>query len=126
MFICRYKASIFFEKFWCADTKEYVSFVQKWGYDVQGAIYQKVVEINTGKKLPFFLAVVDKGKSPDIEIIRIPQHRLDLILNSMSMEVKNIIKIKSGEREPTRCGKCDYCKATKVLTADISYEELVD
>ncbi len=118
------------ERFWCKgddeNVKGYVSFVEKWGYDVQGAIYQKIVEINTGKKLPFFLAVADKGKFPDIEIVHIPQERLDLILNTMSLEVNNILKIKTGLREPIRCEHCDYCKSTKVLKADISYLDLIE
>ena len=33
----------------------YLDFVRYWGYDIQGAVYQKIVEINTGKKLPFFI-----------------------------------------------------------------------
>ena len=30
--------------------------------------------------------------------------------------------IKSGDVEPVRCEKCDYCKATKILTAPEIYE----
>lgn len=30
----------------------YLDFIRYWGYDIQGAVYQKIVEINTGKKLP--------------------------------------------------------------------------
>ena len=44
----------------------YLDFVRYWGYDLQGAIYQKIVEINTGKRLPFFIAAVTKEVEPDI------------------------------------------------------------
>ena len=36
-----------------------------WRYDLQGAIYQKGVEIVTGEKLPFYLAVVTKERVMD-------------------------------------------------------------
>ena len=39
-----------------------VSWIEYWGYDIQGAIYQKVVEKNTGKKLPFYIVAVTKEK----------------------------------------------------------------
>ena len=48
-----------------------INFIQNWGYDFQLAIYQKVVEANTGDKLPCFIAVADKGKTTNIEIIQI-------------------------------------------------------
>lgn len=38
----------------------YMNFLAEWGYYIQGAVYQKVVEINTGKKLPFFIAAVSE------------------------------------------------------------------
>lgn len=39
-----------------------------WRYDIQGAVYQKGVEIVTGEKLPFYLAVVTKERVQWIEI----------------------------------------------------------
>ena len=42
-----------------------------WRYDIQGAIYQKGVEIATGEKLPFYLAVVTKERVMDRDIWQI-------------------------------------------------------
>lgn len=100
----------------------YRSWIEAWGYDIQGAIYQKVVELNTGKKLPFYLAAVTKEKLPDIKVIQIPQHILDAALGMIEAKIERFEMIKTGEVEPRRCEKCDYCKRTKVLTAPEVYE----
>lgn len=98
------------------------SWLEYWGYDIQGAIYQKVVEENTGKKLPFYLAAVTKEKVPDVAVIEIPQHILDAALGMVEAKIERFDLIKSGEVEPIRCETCDFCKATKKLTAPVVYE----
>ena len=103
-----------------------LNFIQARGYDFQLAIYQKVVELNTGKKLPCFIAVADKGKVTNIELIQITQGELDGTLVGLKYGVERIKLLKSGEVEPDRCGKCDYCKATKVITKPILMSELLE
>lgn len=102
-----------------------VSFVEYWGYDLQLAVYQKIVEQNTGKKLPTYLAVATKEKHPDIELIAVDQLNLDAHISSMEWKLNRIQQLKSGEENPDRCGVCDYCKHTKVLERSIHYSELV-
>jgi hypothetical protein len=97
-----------------------ISFVEKWNYDIQGAIYQAV----EGNNLPFFIAGVTKEKEPDLAIINIPQARLDFCLDIVKKNVKRFDDIKKGLVEPTHCGKCDYCKRMKILTSVISYEDI--
>lgn len=105
---------------------EWKTFVDAWGYDIQGYVYQQIVKANTGKELPFYLAVITKEEVPDIDIIHIPQWRL----NSAGELIKNYVSryeaIKRGEIQPERCGKCDYCKATKELKKPTEYEDLLD
>lgn len=103
-----------------------LNFIQARGYDFQLAIYQKVVELNTGKKLPCFIAVADKGKVTNIELIQITQSELDGTLAGVGFGVERIKLLKSGEVEPDRCGKCDYCKQTKVITKPILMSELLE
>lgn len=98
------------------------SWIEFWGYDVQGAVYQKVVELVTGKKLPFFLAAVTKEKIPDVKVIEIPQHILDAALNMVEAKIERFDLIKTGQVEPIRCEECDYCKQTKILKAPEVYE----
>lgn len=99
-----------------------VSWIEYWGYDIQGAIYQKVVEQNTGKKLPFYIVAVTKEKIPDVAVIEIPQHVLDTALKIVEAKIDRFDLVKMGEIEPERCGKCEYCKTTKVLTAPSVFE----
>ena len=101
-----------------------VSFVEYWGYTLQGAIYQKIVELNTGKKLPFYISVVTKEDSPEIAVIGIDQMTLDHALNEIEMHMGSVLAVKNGEAEPIPCGKCDRCKATIPLTGPISMNEL--
>ena len=98
------------------------SWIEYWGYDVQGAVYQKVVELVTGKQLPFFLVAVTKEKIPDVKIIEIPQHILDAALGMVEAKIERFDLIKTGQVEPIRCERCDYCKKTKVLKAPEVYE----
>jgi len=104
----------------------YVSFVQEWGYDIQMAIYQKIVEINSGEKLPVLLACISKEDEPDIEVIGIDQGRIDQVLSDIEAIAPRIIEVKHGGETPFRCGRCDYCKSTKKLTRPIHYMELLD
>ena len=100
------------------------SWIEYWGYDIQGAIYQKVEQIVSGRDepLPFFLAAVTKEKTPDIKLIQIPQHVLDTALAIVEAKIERFDLIKQGEVEPMRCEKCDYCKRTKKLTGPEIYE----
>ena len=100
------------------------SWVEYWGYDIQGAIYQKVEQLVTGRSepLPFYIAAVTKEKTPDIKLIQLPQHILDTALKLVEAKIDRFDLIKSGDVEPIRCEKCDWCKQTKVLTAPEVYE----
>lgn len=102
-----------------------MSFVEYWGYDIQGAIYQKVVEINTGEKLPFVIAGASKEKEPNIELIGFTQENLDTALSLVENGLPRVLAVKNGA-EPDRCGVCDYCRFTKVLSKPIHYSELME
>lgn len=103
----------------------YMNFIEYWGYDIQGAVYQEVVYRETGERLPFFIAAASKEKFTDIELIWIPDEHLKEKLIEVERNVPKVLALKSGEVEPIRCGLCDYCKHTKVLTNPIHYSELL-
>ena len=92
---------------------------------IQGAVYQKVVEINTGKKLPFFIAAVSKEKVPVIQVIAVEQNLLDEALAEVEHNVPMILALKNKAADPTRCECCDYCKQTRVLKAPIWSSDLI-
>lgn len=101
-----------------------VSWIEYWGYDIQGAIYQKVEQISSGrdKPLPFYIVAVTKEKVPDVAVIQIPQYVLDTALKVVESKIDEFDLVKMGEIDPTRCGKCEYCKQTKKLTAPSVFE----
>lgn len=111
-----------FEPVWKNHKK--MSFVEAWGYDIQGAIYQELVYQNTGKKLPFFICAVTKEKTPNLEIISIPQERLDECLELVKINAPHYNDIKLGKIRPTKCSKCDYCKSIKKIENIIDYRDL--
>lgn len=96
-----------------------------WRYDIQGAIYQKGVEICTGDRLPFYLAVVTKEKVLDRDIWQIPQSTLDFALRQVEENIGRYIDIKQGRIKPEHCGKCDYCKSIKKARVR-NYNELLE
>lgn len=119
------KTSADIHKAWKVQDYGYASFVEYWGYTLQLAVYQKIVEINTGKKLPCYISVVTKEDSPEISVIYVDQMTLDHALNEIEMNMQSVLMVKNGEVEPMRCEKCDYCKSTKVLTGPINHQDLI-
>ena len=103
-----------------------VSWIEYWGYDIQGAVYQKIEQIssNRDKPLPFYIVAVTKEKVPDIAVIQIPQHILDAALKVVEAKIDKFDLVKNGEIEPERCEHCEWCKQTKVLTEPIIFESL--
>ena len=101
-------------------------FVDAYGYDIQGYVYQQIVLENTGKLLPFYLAVITKEEPADLWIINIPQWRLNACAEVVKYYTHRFTQIKAGEIEPVRCEACAYCRSTKVLDKVTNYEDLLD
>ena len=114
------------ERVWVEDNGKNVKvdFIQAFGYAIQGAIYQEVVRQNTGKTLPFVLAVTTKEENPDKALINIDQDVLDISLERVKEKAPRYDLIKKGKIKPIGCGKCACCRKDKVLTEVVSYKEL--
>lgn len=118
------------ETFRVVDSGEYITWAEKYMYDLQGAVYQYIYEQNTGLKLPFYIAAISKDKDlggvahPRLKVIQIPQMKLDERLSEVKQNIGRIQMIKNGEIEPEHCGRCDYC--ADVLPCDVvSLDELI-
>ena len=100
------------------------SWIEYWGYDIQGAIYQRVEQAVTGRlnPLPFYIVAVTKEKVPDVKVIHIPQHILDTALKLVEAKIDRLDLVKSGEIRPNRCETCDWCKQSKKLIEPEEYE----
>lgn len=104
---------------------EWKTFIDAWGYDIQAYIYQQVVKYNTGKELPFYFAVLTKEDPTDLEVIHLPQWKINAAEAIVKHYIKEFDDVKRGARPPKKCGKCDWCRQTKVLTAPIEYDDLL-
>lgn len=96
-------------------------FVEAYGYDIQGAVYREL----EGHGLPFVLAVGTKESVTDLAAITISDADLTSALYQVEDRAPHYQRIKRGEVQPSRCERCDYCKATRRLTNIIDYRELV-
>ena len=99
-------------------------FVEAFGYSIQGAIYQEIVRQNTGKVLPFILAVCSKEENPDKALIQIDQEYLDQALELVKELAPRYDMIKNGIIAPVGCGKCASCRKDLKCSGVVSYKEL--
>lgn len=105
---------------------EWKTFVQAYGYDLQGFVYQAIVEQATGKHLPFYLAVITKEDPADIEIIHISDKFLNVNKGMIEHYLPEFDAVKQGKVAPVRCGSCAYCRQSKKLTGAVEYEQLLE
>jgi hypothetical protein len=109
-----------FEPIW-VDGQGKIPFVEKWGYDLQGAIYREI----EGNNLPFLLVAATKEKpEPNVLPISIPPDALDTAAEIIKSKIDRFTAVKAGKEKPTRCEKCNWCRKTRVLTEFIDYREL--
>ena len=113
-------------KAWKVQDYGYANCAEYWGYTLQMAVYQKIVEINTGEKLPCILAFITKEDSPELKLCYIDQTSLDHALNEVEMNMPSVLMVKNGEVDPIPCGKCDYCKETLPIEEVINIADLIE
>ena len=107
---------------WSEELGRRVHFIDAWGYDIQGAIYQAI----EGNMLPFILTVGTKEDVPDLAALYIADGDLTAKLHEVEDMAPRYQAIKEGKIQPTRCGHCAYCRATKKLDAIINYKDLAE
>ena len=105
---------------WSDDAHCKLPFVEAYGYDIQGAIYQEI----EGHNFPFVLAVGTKEAEPDLAALYIADDDLAAKLAEIEDNAPRYQAIKEGREEPRRCECCDYCKMTRKLDRIVNYKEL--
>ena len=108
-----------FEPIWDEDAGERVSFIEYWGYDIQGAIYQKL----DGRLAPFVIVGATKEAETNIDAFYIPDEDLAFSLSEVEALSPRYAAIKRGEIEPEGCGKCAYCRNAKRLSGIKHYRQ---
>lgn len=100
-----------FDDFW--EGGERIPFWKKWGYDIQAYIYQEIYRQNTGKTLPFRLAVVTKEAIPNIEVFEFSDETIQNAKGIVEELIQSFDDVKIGLEEPYACGECEYCRSKK-------------
>ena len=109
-----------FEDVWDEDQNEKVNFAEFWGYDIQGAIYQKI----DGRMLPFVIVGATKESATNIEAMYIPDEDLAFAFSQVEALSNRYAAIKRGEIVPESCGKCAYCRSKKQLSSIKHYRQI--
>jgi len=117
------------EKRWSQEHGCRVSFVEEYCYLLQAALYCEIERRAHGRPeydwFDFYVLAVSKEPVPDKEIISLHDpERYMQELEQVKENMPRILKVKAGEIEPKRCGRCDYCRATKRIQRAIHYSEL--
>lgn len=112
------------KKFWVEELYKKTDFIEAYGYDIQGAVYQYLAKQRLGKDLPFIIAATTKEDVPDKALIEIDQEFLDKALEEVKELAPRYDLIKRGLVEPVGCGNCPVCRARKKLTRVVSYKEM--
>lgn len=108
---------------WNEETHTKENFINSYDYVLQAALYQEIVRQNTGKQLPFIIAVATKQKYSQRALLQIPQEELDTKLEFLKNYLPHIQELKQGKVESIECGKCDYCISKKKTTGIYFYDD---
>ena len=98
--------------------------IKYWQYDLQLAVYREIVRQNTGEILPVYLVIVTKEDVPRVAVVEVKEWNLEEPLEVVKALAPHYQAIKNGEIEPERCGVCDYCADTTILTEPIDSDLL--
>lgn len=109
-----------FNPIWDESTQEKLNFIEYWGYNIQGAIYQYADKRNA----PFVIVGATKEEEPDITARYIPDDELSYCLQMVEEYAPRYAAIKRGEIEPIGCGRCAYCRSKKKITSIAHYMEI--
>lgn len=113
------------KRFWNDNYGMYVSFVEEYGYILQVAVYERLLEMEFGKPFTGYIYAVTKQEVPDVAAIELEQSKKDFELGLLEKHIEHVEQVKTGQTKPERCEKCDYCKANKQLDGFILSGSLV-
>lgn len=113
---------------WSDTYHEKVTFIDAYGYMFRAAVYSEIEKQNAhSAEDPYFIIIaISKQDYPDKECLMLNhRQRYDYELEQIKKRLPMIQAIKEGRVKPKRCGYCDYCRATKQLSAIKPYYSLM-
>jgi len=112
-----------FAKIWNEEQHKKLDFIENYGYDVQGGVYQELKRQKTNIRVPFIIAATTKEEAPDKALIEIDQYYLDKGLERFKEKAPRYQRIKFGLEKPIGCGHCPSCRRRKKLTSVVMYSQ---
>lgn len=103
------------------------SFLETWDYLMRAAVYSEIEKqnVNSTEDPKFLILAVSKETPPDKGAFLLNhRQRYDYELEEVKKHLARIRQVKEGHLRPLRCGKCAYCRSTKVLTKIVPYYTL--
>jgi hypothetical protein len=97
-----------------------VSWVTAWNYDLQLSVYQRI----EGRKLPCYIVAASKQDPPDVTLIHLPNYMLDAAYQAVRDSIPRYNHLKSHPGEAVPCGRCEWCRSSKIITRPVGLDEL--
>jgi len=103
------------ETYWNNEIRQKETFIDKYDYYLQFAIYAEILRQNFGMidYLAPYIIAVDKQEEPDHEVIYMGTNFIKEKLEYVKTILPHIMDVRNGTIEPIRCEHCDYCRSTK-------------
>jgi hypothetical protein len=103
----------------------YVSFIEEYGYVLQMAVYEQLLEQRYGKPFTGYIYAVTKQDIPNVAAIEIEAEKKRFELNLLADKIERVEQVKTGQIEPAGCGHCEYCRQNKQLSGFVTASSLV-
>lgn len=103
---------------WSDEFHAKVSFIDAYGYMFRAAVYSEIEKqaVHSEKDPQFLIVAISKQDPPDKEALLLNhRQRYEYELQKVRDKLPQIMMVKQGMVRPTRCGVCEYCRATKRL-----------
>lgn len=113
-------------KVWDSYRRQYVSFVESYGYDIQLAVYEQLLEQKYGKEFEGYIYAVSKQTPCNIQAIKVDPTSKEIMLQRVEDTIQELNSIKNGEVEPEPCGQCEFCRGYKKLNDFVYSHELIN
>lgn len=113
---------------WSNELREKVTFIDAYGYMMRAAVYSEIEKQYAGADTDphFIIIAISKQDYPDKDVLELNhRQRYDYELEQIKERIQHIQRVKDGSLKPTRCGCCDYCRATKRLFSIRPYFKLM-
>lgn len=114
------------KRIWDNDNRQWQDFVHAYGYDLQLAVYEKLLQQKYGKSFTGYIIAVSKEGNPEVIPITVSESDKAEALQRMSTKIDRVMAVKNGEVEPIRCERCEYCKPTSQPDHFVNANDLID